>query len=276
MSNQISVLRYQGDGTDYVWAIDITKNVDGGHNVWFGENNKQLAKLRTSPNTDWNESLNARLAEGYVVDPDVTIDLENDVLSSLVQETEGKNVIQTSLWYRISNFIIENDIVVFLKNISDELAKIDMNEAKKLKELPVYKSLQQGKLTGGAEFKEGPLSVLLLYALRRHFKESGLPHVSGDLVQIADDSNNLLPEKYEDLSEYIDETCEALFVDNGWLKEGQSLIDGGERLLSIADQHNMSHYVSVSNIKQIAIVMGCLDAPIDLTGIQTETKPAFF
>ena len=117
---------------------------------------------------------------------------------------------------------------------------------------------------------EGPLAILLLFALRRYFKtQSGLT-VSGDLVQIADDSNNMLPDSFDDLSDLVMEGCVALFDHAGYLNDDLTINQEAAR------KDNVQHYVSLSNIRQLAIAMGCIEAPIDLTVIPTDTTAAYF
>ncbi|MCG8613792.1 MAG: hypothetical protein MI864_25055 [Pseudomonadales bacterium] len=197
------------------------------------------------------------------------------------------NEIPATLWYRVSNQASVNLVRDYLNTTLYLLSGKYNAEARKLKELPIFEQLYEGKMSGGAEYKEGPLAVLLLFGLRRYLNDIAELPASVDFVQIADDSNTMLPSRFADLDDYIIKTCIELFSANGWLKGYENIhwpthLDGLQALVcqrsihEVAEKMGIEYYTSLSAIKQLAIAMGCIDAPIDLTVIRTDKKAAFF
>ena len=119
------------------------------------------------------------------------------------------------------------------------------------------------------------MALLLLFGLRRYLNDVAGSPLSTEIMQIANDGSELLPERFADIEDYVRSYAIGLFEHNGWFGNRTSG-DWKEYVDGVARQHNLSHYTSVIGIKPLAIVMGCIDAPIDLTVIRTETKAAFF
>lgn len=182
----------------------------------------------------------------------------------------------TTLWYRVSKQVPHSVIRDYLNITEHLLSEQNETELIRLKQLPVFKALSTDSNSGGAEYSEGPLAVLLLFGLRRFVNEKAGPNGSAEFVQIADDSNNLLPDRLEHLGKYIEETCIELFVSNGWASLSDNLHSESYLFETLAIKHDLQHYTSIPAIKKLAILMGCIDAPIDLAVIRTETKAAFF
>lgn len=275
MITRIVVLVLRDGDSDKVWAINKTLTAKGEIEVWYGRRNNLLRRkcVSASPNVD--ERISEQTSKGYEnCEPGTTI--ENDQLVNPNGDTESGNIIPTSLWYRVSGLVPVGSIRDFLNTTTHLLTGQYEEEVEKLKQLSIYNSLYNGELSGGVEFSEGPLGLLLLFGLRRYFQDFDLPPISGDLVQIADDSNNILPDRFGALGDYVTECCENFFVSNGWLSKGQVLVDGTERLQVVGKVYGFEHYTSITEIKQLAIAMGCIDAPIDLTVIQTDHKAAYF
>jgi hypothetical protein len=116
----------------------------------------------------------------------------------------------------------------------------------------------------------------LLFGLRRYVKEKAGLIGSVDFIQIADDTSNILPDRLNSLDKYIEESCAAMFVDNGWASWADNLHSESYLFNTIAERHDLQHYISIPAIKKLAILMGCIDAPLNLSAIRTETRAAFF
>ena len=146
-----------------------------------------------------------------------------------------------------------------------------------LAKLPVFLALNNGELNGGVEFKEGPLAILLLFALRRSFiLETSTSPVQGDLVQVSDDFNNILPDDFYDLGPYIVDSGEVMFVWYGWTRRNSVHESGVNCFSEEAVKSNLSELCSLGSIKQLAIAMSCIEAPFVFSEINTETAAAFF
>ena len=275
MTNSIVVLEFKDSNSDKIWAINKTLTEKGEIEVWYGRRNNLLRRKCVSANPSVDERIGEKISKSYkYCEPGITI--ENDKLVMSNGDTDSGNIIPTSLWYRVSGLVPVNSIRDYLNTTTHLLSGQYEGEIERLKQLSVYKSLYDGELSGGVEFSEGPLGLLLLFGLRRYFQDFDRSPVSGNLVQIADDNNNILPDRFSELGDYIEECCEDFFNSNGWLGKGQVLIDGTKRLQVVGKVYGFEHYTSITEIKQLAIAMGCIDAPIDLTVIQTEKKAAYF
>lgn len=273
MSDNIVVLHYQDESSDKIWAINKVANADNSHTVWFGRRGTKLQSKKIGYKT-WSSLLQSKLNKGYRVIENVTIDAESCEVSHL-QATEETEEIPDALWYRVSNQIPVNVIRDYLNITIQLVTEHDAEELARLIQLPTYKALYAGKKSGGADYTEGPLALLLLFGLRRYLNDVAGPPVSEEIMQIANDGSELLPERFADIGDYVRSYAIGLFEHNGWLGNRTSG-DWMEYVDGVAKQHNLSHYTSLAGIKPLAITMGCIDAPIDLAVIRTETKAAFF
>lgn len=275
MNGSIVVLEYKDDGSDKIWAIDNKLTANGEIEVWYGRRDNLLRRKCVSVSQNIDERISEKISKGYrYCEPELTI--ENNQLVSRIGDTENGSVIPTSLWYRVCSLAPLSVIRDYLNTTTHLLSGQYEDEIERLTQLHIYKSLYKGELSGGTELSEGPLAILLLFGLRRYLNDMSNSPVSGDLVQIVDDSNNMLPERFEGVGDYIEECCEDFFVSNGWMSKGQVLLDGTKRLLVVAKVNGFEHYTSVTTINKLAIAMGCIDAPIDLNEIETDKKAAFF
>lgn len=269
MSNEIVVFHYQAGSSDKYWAIRKEENADGTYDVWYGRRGTRLRYV-AQKGLSFAKRMNEKLKKGYQRVEGATIDVETRKVIFLEESVADVSSIPSSLWYRLSNLVPNNQVQDFLNLTITALADEYAEDSLKLKELPLFQSLQQGDTSGGVEMSEGPLAVLLLFALRRYFKlHDDLP-VAGDLIQIADDNNNMLPTNFDEMGEIVMESCVAMFADTDCLNDDLTINQEAVR------KNNVQHYISLSNIKQLAIAMSCMEAPIDLTIIRTETKAAFF
>ena len=274
MSNDFVVLHYQDGSSDKIWAINKVANADNSHTVWFGRRGTKLQSKKVGYKT-WSALMQSKLDKGYREVENVTIDVENNVVVPFLQATEESEELPDALWYRVSNQVPVNVIRDYL-NITIQLVSEHSNEElERLIQLPTYKALYAGKKSGGADYMEGPLALLLLFGLRRYLNDVAGSPLSTEIMQIANDGSELLPERFADIEDYVRSYAIGLFEHNGWFGNRTSG-DWKEYVDGVARQHNLSHYTSVIGIKPLAIVMGCIDAPIDLTVIRTETKAAFF
>lgn len=271
MSNEIVVFHFKGGSSDKYWAIRNEENADGTHDIWYGRRGSRLRHDTVAmAEKSFAVRLNEKLKEGYEGVENATVDVESREVIFLDDQVENVSPIPDTLWYRLSGLVPVLQVQEFLDTTLTALAEEHEEDALKLKALPIFHELQQGTLSGGVEMSEGPLAVLLLFAFRRYLKANDDLIVAGDLVQIADDNNNLLPDCFDDLGELVVESCVALFAHCGYLNFDLTIDQEATR------KNNVQHYVSLSNIRQLAIAMGCIDAPIDLTIISTETTAAYF
>lgn len=259
MSQQsfIKVYHYRDQRSDKVWAIDPSPNQDGNHRVWYGPRKGRLTERVISAFVDIK--IREKLRKGYLEAVDLTIDTTNGTLvfvSDMIDSDATTEPLPTSLWYRFSKQsdpkstsklreILRTFLITTVANLASECEEALME----LTSTPLYKNLHDAKLSGGVEYEEGPLAILLLFALRRFCNTKWIGNQeTGDLIQIADDNNNLLPHQFEALAPYI---------------KASSI----ERTPS---------YSPLNAITDIAIAMGCISAPVNLTALQTSTKAAFF
>lgn len=232
MSN-IVVLHFRGGGSDKIWAICTQPNPDRTFTVWWGRRGGKLQCKKVSHRT-WQDPMQSKLNKGYNELDDVTIDTQSRLVIPI--QHEPPEVTVSTLWYRVSAQIPAILISDYLNITLKLLSQLCPEALERVTTLPTFEALIAGKRNGGAEATEGPLAILLLFGLRRYLTELG----GSAAMQIADDENELLPERFADI----------------------------EAMLDTAD-FSHSH-------DQLAIAMGCVDAPINLSVIRTETKAAFF
>ncbi|QFT57104.1 hypothetical protein [Microbulbifer sp. THAF38] len=270
MSNDFVVLHYQDDSSDKIWAINKVANANNSHTVWFGSRGSILECRRIGYKT-WSSLMQSKLDEGYREVENVTIDVQNNVVVPFMDDE-----ISTSLWYRVSRQVPVTLISDYLNITIQLLSERHEKDLERLKKLPIFLVLQDGKTSGGADYKEGPLALMLLFGLRRYLNDIAGSSETAELMQIANDANELLPERFAQIEQYIEMFCESMFISNGWMSDRTSVVNWKEYVDCVARQYGLSHYTSITGIKSLAIAMGCIDAPIDLMVIHTETKAAFF
>lgn len=279
MSNQFVVLRFKDGSSDKIWAINKVANADNSHTVWFGKSGN---KLQSNPasygrmlHKTWSYFVQKKLDKGYREVENVTIDVENRVVVPFLQETKKSEELPDGLWYRLWNDVPVSAIRDYLGITTHLVSEHCALELERLIQLPTYKALYAGKKSGGADFTEGPLALLLLFGLRRYLYDIAGSSGSTEIMQIANDGGGLLPERFTSIDAYVRTYTTGLFEHNQWLNNRTSG-DWNEYVDGVARQHNLLHYTSLTGIKPLAIMMGCIDAPIDLTVIRSERKAAFF
>lgn len=275
MSNDIVVLHCQENGSDKFWAIHTKRDEKNLHMVFWGKRGAKLQSKLVTCKNGWKAYMSGKLATGYREVENVTIDVDTKMVVPIPQVTEEHEELPQELWYRVSNQVPVTAIRDFLGITVHLVSEHCAEELERLIQLPTYKALNAGKKSGGADYSEGPLALLLLFGLRRYLNDVAGFSVSTEIMQIASDESELLSERFSDLDAYVRSFAISLFEHNGWLNDRTSA-DWKEYVDGVARQHNLSHYTSVTGIKPLAILMGCIDAPIDLTAIRTETKAAFF
>lgn len=275
MSSQIFVY-YAKSNPSYIKAIDTEPNEDGTHTVWHGHKDSRLHSFNLA-NMSFEEWIMEQLGKGYC-SVEAELDRESSRVSIAVFKS-NLSPIPVNLWFRRTGDIPLAFLRAAIDSIHSQLAVNNPTDADRLFYLPVTRALYNGAENGGAEYCEGPLALLLLFALRRHFREPGEVAGSPEMYpyfQVSDDSNNLLPDDFDDLGAYIMEMCEAWLTEIGKIEDGASLEKGDSAVLEAAASFGVSHYTSVKSIEKIATVMGCIDPRIDLSATPTKVENAFF
>lgn len=246
MNLDIKVLHYADETSDKIWAVDPKPNANGGHDVWYGRRDKVMT-FRPTEKSDWISLHDAKIRKGYECCSGLTIDRNTNMV---VARGDPENIIPNQFWFRISTQVPETQIAGFLASVLNTFTEQFRDEATTLASLPVFKSLLGGSHSGGAELSEGPLAILLLFALRRHLTEQG-PSASLSFapIEIVDDDNTLLTDSFDELAELY-----------GTSKEFS----------------DMRQSCPTADFRKYAIALGAIEAPIDLTVIESNTKAAFF
>lgn len=276
MSNSdIRVFHYQEGSSDKIWAICTTKNQTSTFTVWFGKRNTKLNCKLVPSDQSADSRILEKMNKGYVELPDMTVDTDSCKTVKASQSLPS-SAIPTALWYRINRPSQMSEVLERLDAIKTKLIEDWPTEARILQSLTLYKDLKQELISGSHEFTGGPLGVLLLHSLRRHFSDRTLNSEKSSLIDIADDYNNLLPDRFDDLNDYIFDSCASYLELMGYMSKTERSLLGDEHVLDVAKKHGVEHFTSVKNIKELAIAMGCINAPIDLSAIRPDQQSAFF
>lgn len=245
MSNDIRVLHYRDAKSDKIWAIDPQLNAEGGHDVWYGRRGGVMT-FRPTDKSNWVKQQDAKFRKGYELCSGLTIDRN----TNMVIAREDLDSLPRQFWFRISTQVPDAQIQTFLASALNNLTEQFRDQAKALASLPVFKNLLSGCHSGGAEVSEGPLALLLLFALRRHLTEqSPSASLSFAPIEIVDDDNTLLTDSFDELAELY----------------------GASKEFS-----DMRKSCPPADFRKYAIALGAIEAPIDLTVIESNTKAAFF
>lgn len=277
MSNEIIVLHFQDDRSDKFWAINTEQKPNATYDVWYGRRGSKLAYSELA-NMDWQERMQQKLDKGYKRVDGVTIDKDTSTVVPYLQDTEDELEVPASLWYRVSSVVPLGNIRDYLHTTIHFLSNYCVSEVDKVKQLPTFTNLYEGKRNGGSEYLEGPLAVFLLFGLRRYLNDIADKDSSSDeLVQIADDSNSMLPHRFSNLGVHLAKAFMALGNEQGW-HVNRLLVEEfhKEYIDEIAEKHDLKHYTMVTATNPLAIAMGCIDEPINLAVIRTDKKAAFF
>ncbi len=265
--------------TEAYWAINTVPTANG-FQMWFGRDTG--FQLRDSgflsATTSVDEHILDWTGKNFLRRPDMRLDVDKSevILISTSPDRVESTELPAGIWFRISPDITLQDVQHFLTETANSLAEIYESEAIRLVDLPVYKHLFKGQ-NCGADISEGPLALLLLFALRLHFNEKCLrENGEENAVQVVDDDNTILPDRFDQLGEYLSETFEAFCIFHGWIKKGDVLKYGQNLLLDTAKKMNMESHTSAQGIKSIAIAMGCLPGYVDLSNVKSVVASAYF
>ena len=270
MSVSILVMHYEDDRSNKVWAVDTQVNANGQYDVWWGPRVATLTHKTFDAKSNFvTRKVREKEGKGYVQKHDWSVENKKIIVLDGSIDNDQDEDIPAQLWYRANAVVCKDDVCEFVMDTLENLKQHDLREALSLEAKPTVQALMDGKLTGGVEAgHEGPLTVLLLFALRRHLNKR-FPDQKGECFHIADDHNNLLPSDYFKLGALIENEAYAFAKHTGLL----SLNDVYTEALKEAQ---FEHYLSLEGLKPFAIAMDCIEAPIDMSAIQTTTKAAFF
>ena len=270
MSSEIVVFHFQGGTSDKNWAIRKKENADGTHDIWYGRRGNRL-RFITSAGKSLAKRMNEKLKEGYERVEGATIDVETRKVIFLDDSSNEVSPIPSSLWYRFRDpHFDRNEIKEFLDTTVLNLADEFKHEAEILVELPIFKALKQGDKNGGADLSEGPLGIFLLFALRRHMRDEGLIPGTNDFIQLADDNNETVSNDFDLLGDLIVESSVAFIDVNQCINDDKSVNHDKVR------EKHLNRFLSLSATKELAIAMNCIEAPVNLQAIASETRASFF
>jgi hypothetical protein len=288
MSSDIRVFVHQEDGADNIWAINMEINQDGTHTTWFGVHGKPLSSINTMMSTA-EFLVKEKLINGYTTVRNLTIDTDSEELIHI----DGRRVssldefpeinpslspvgLHDALWYRISTGVPSRHIQMYLTNVSRSVSEFNPEERDRLLQLRTFNDLKSGIKSGGADYGEGPLALLLLFGLRRYLNNisnsnSGLRNM--DLVSGAD---NFLTEKFSETADELRAFLIEMFDRNGWLSDRNPEFDWMDYVQRVARRHGMHHYTSIYHIKTLAVAMGCVDPSINLSELRSALASGYF
>ena len=272
--SEIRVFHYQEGSSDKIWAICTKQNQTSTFTVWFGRRDTKLNQKEVPGDQTADSRIREKLGKGYVELSNMTIDRKSYRMVA-TDPSVTLEVIPSALWYRIKAsrlFEVQNRI----DDIEHSLDKELPSEAIVLRSLSLYQDVKQGKLRGSHELAEGPLGVLMLFSLRRFGKGFSVQPGEGPPISIADDFNNLLPDRFNDLSDYVVDSCKSYLMKNGFMSDLENRLLDEDHVLDVAKKNGVEHYTSIKAIKELAILVGCIDAPIDLSLIRPDLASAFF
>lgn len=182
-------------------------------------------------------------------------------------------VIPESLWYNVGPDVLYSDVIDFVNEVATKLREHNELLGINLVNISLFKELNQGKSNSSVDYKDGPLALLLIYALRTHLN---LKYQITDAVQVCDDIGRFLPDRFEQLDQYLDEFFDAYCVANGWHRQGDFLLKGKSILLESAALFGREMFTSLEKIRPFAVTMGCLPNYVDLSLVKTSVHSAFF
>ena len=117
---------------------------------------------------------------------------------------------------------------------------------------------------------EGPLGILLLFALRKHFQVDGLMPGADDFIRLADDNSVIMPNDFHSFGDLIVESCVA------FLKTHHCVRQDGSTDFELVQSKGFQRLASLAATKELAIAMGCMEAPVNLQAIASDRRASFF
>ena len=195
-------------------------------------------------------------------------------MSKLQKPSKPALEIPASLWYSTSSNVSHAVIVDFLSVISSNLSEQHKVLGLNLINLSIFKRLMSDDWGNWAvEYSEGPLALLLIFALRAHLNDK---YGVDNAVQIADDRNLILPKEFEQLDTYLDEFLNAYCIANGWHSDEDFSVKGKSVLCESATSFGREMFVSIERIRPFAVMMGCFPGFVDLSALETNVPAGFF
>lgn len=248
----IRVFHYQGGSSDKTWAINTVVRADGHYNVWYGRRGHTLTHDTVPAAEDAYKRIRKKEAKGYSEKPSLTVDTKT---RQVVHRTDPQpepepEKASGSWWFTIPAHLDHKLIGCCFEEAIDKLTELDSKEAEYLRGTAVFKVLQSDERQGEIEFREGPMALLLIQGLRRSVTKAG----GGDIL-IADDVGNMV-------------TTDLAFMETIVATANHEYLESGNG--------QKEHYSSLKAIKPYAIALGCMDAPVNLSVIKTDTAAAFF
>jgi len=270
MSGEILVFHKQAGNSDKYWAIDTRQNSDGSYDTWHGRRGTRL-RYMTLGGKHWEARVAEKKAKHYLHVPELTINkAAREVVSAQPTEVQPDDV-PANLWYQFRDpHFDRSEVQDFLNDTMFSLAKDFRHEAEILVSLPIFKALRQGNKNGGAEMSEGPLGILLLFALRKHFQVDGLMPGADDFIRLADDNSVIMPNDFHAFSDLIVESCVA------FLESHHCVRQDGSTDFELVQRKGFQRFASLAATKELAIAMGCMEAPINLLAIASDRRASFF
>jgi len=237
------ILHCTKNGSDKVWAIDNEPNPNQTYTVWYGRRTQRLSVSHVSISKSADQRIAEKRDKGYVQLGD-NARIKDGFLH---EEAVPQEPIASACWYRVKPDINTHDLVNWLKACLDAVRTFDECEACDLSQHPTFLGLMDDRRNGKAEYLAGPAGILLLFALRKHFGSS--------CIDVVDDDGQSLPMSFRDMETLLSEVILA------WEPSSDS---------------STSSTLTVGRLKSLAIAIGALDLPVDLSAISTETPALFF
>ena len=241
---ETTILRLRNGDTDKCWVMIPDAELPGVHHVFFGKSGWDGAyssklQLRSVSGDAFNR-IQKKFREGYETWQGVDFDYEKGRVVLKGHSTSNPpNHTETKPTKKPRLWLKVNHVSI--EALTDFFTEIrqgleDGNIAYNLENDPIYKDLVIQGKKTG-QYEYGTQEALILFSLQRRF----------DGVFVSDDDNEMLPERFSELKAFI------------------------KHKIAPALLNNVDDY-----LQQWGVAMLCIDKPIDLSKIQSESAAAFF
>jgi len=237
------VLHCTRNNSDKIWVIEPTAKPDGTYTVWYGRRGNKLRKDSVPSSSSLDSRLREKTNKGYIVLPG-NYWVKDGFLS---EDIHTKEPIQSACWYRIKSTIQDQDLASWLSSCLDNVRQYNEGDACDLSQNSAFISLSNHDAYGKSEYKDGPIGTLLIFALRKYFDSS--------YVDVVDDNGEFISASYMDLDKSLSEILMA------W---------------ESPDSYCNKKYTTFKDLKPLAIAIGALEQPVDLSIIKTDKPGMFF
>lgn len=269
MRNSIKVLRYQDALTDKIWAVSCKRNADDTFDVWFGRTSDRVLRHRLincGGLPEWETRLQAKLAKGYVLCEELTVDRSLNRLSRTENKTTAAPVSHTdAIFYHL--YDAENPFDSAedpLDSAHPYFTKIDswLEESDYAHLFPMFVFENINCLleytSGLIRVNENPIGVLLLFGLQRY-----LNSISTNVcLSLATDNGELLEGGLADNKTLFFNACSEFMQSDEYKKEFEGV--------------NFDVFNSRDDLLNLAVHLGCIPPMIDLNLIQSSKSAAYF